>query len=73
MPVLGRVHERVLAPRRTADVTDRLLSTARTTSLFQSHLRSLKGYDEPETLSCAIKSIRPIGADGRHSMTTGNV
>jgi len=26
----------------------------------------LKGYDEPETLSYAIRSICPIGADGGH-------
>ena len=34
---------------------------------FLSHLRSLTGYDEPETFSYAISSICPIGADGVHS------
>ena len=34
---------------------------------FLSHLRSLMGYDEPETLSQAINSICPIGADGAQS------
>ncbi len=38
----------------------------RTGGPFLSHLRSLMGYDEPETLSYAINSICPIGADGAH-------
>ncbi len=42
---------RILAPRRAPDITDRLLSAARTGGPFLSHLRSLMGYDEPETLS----------------------
>ena len=62
---------RILAPCRAPDITDRLLSAARTGGPFLSHLRSLTGYDEPETLSYAISSICPIGADGAQRLQRG--
>src|SRR6202011_1871648 len=33
---------------------------------FLSHLRSLKGYDEPEILPSSTRQICLIGADGGH-------
>jgi hypothetical protein len=35
------------------------------------HHRPSQGYDEPETLSCAISSISPTGADGPYNQSQG--
>ncbi len=53
-----------LSMLRAPDGTDRLLSTDRAGDPFRSHLRSLMGCDEPDTLSDAIVSICQISADG---------
>jgi len=58
---------RELPPRGSTDVPDRLLRVPRSL-LFAvlSHRVPLWGYDEPQTLSYAISSIRPVGPVGGH-------
>src|SRR5258705_2129642 len=58
---------RELAPRRSADIPDELLGAVRLPSIPVSHHRSPQGQREPGTLSYAITSICPTGADGGHS------
>jgi hypothetical protein len=52
--------------RRPADITDGLFYAVRFACVFPSHLRSLRRYDEPKTLSYSISHFCPTGADGLH-------
>lgn len=48
---------RVLPPRGTPDVSDRVLSELRRRTGFLTHLRSEKGYDEPEILPYSNRQL----------------
>src|ERR1700730_11431680 len=58
-----------MPPRRAADVLHDLFCRFLHRPGFLSHLRSLKGYDEPEILPSSTRRICLIGADAGHSLT----
>jgi hypothetical protein len=63
-PLSLRQVEDILRPaRRAANVTDSLLCAVRFGSAFPPHLRSLRGYDEPKTLSGSVQQFCPTSAD----------
>src|ERR1700730_3217975 len=55
-----------MPPRRAADVLHDLFCRFLHQPGFLSHLRSLKGYDEPEILPSSTRRICLIGADPGH-------
>src|ERR1700724_2049511 len=56
-----------MPPRRAADVLHDLFCRFLHRPGFLSHLRSLKGYDEPEILPSSTRPICLIGADAGRS------
>src|SRR2546422_2809250 len=55
-----------MPPRRAADILHDLFCRLLHRPGFLSHLRSLKGYDEPEILPSSTRRICLIGADAGH-------
>src|SRR5580704_11145224 len=55
-----------MPPRHAADVLHDLFCRFLHRPGFQSHLRSLKGYDEPEILPSSTRRNCLIGADAGH-------
>src|SRR6202035_2564454 len=56
-----------MPPRRAADVLHDLFCRFLHRPGFLSHLRSFKGYDEPEILPSSTRRICLIGADAGHT------
>jgi hypothetical protein len=59
------VFSREVSPRRAADVLQDLCRRFSHRHGFLSHLRSLKGYDEPEILPSSTHPICLMSADGK--------
>src|SRR5207344_1150133 len=62
------VFRREVPPGRTTNALDHLLRRFLRRNGFLSHLRSLKGYDEPETLPSSTHPICLMSADGEHDV-----
>src|SRR5580704_14961096 len=60
-----------MPPRRAADVLHDLFCRFLHRPGFLSHLRSFKGYDEPEILPSSTRRICLIGADAGQKSTKG--
>src|SRR5207253_1005418 len=63
------VFSREVSPRRAADVLQHLCGRFIHRHGFLYHLRSLKGYDEPEILPSSTHPICLMSADGGHIAT----